>query len=86
MDQHPLLRDAIAADPNAELGSARGRRGLRCETCVRGAVLQPLRRETWRGLDFSLRDSISACRFERVHKVRVLGLAVMTADDEAPPC
>ena len=86
VDQHPLLCDAIAADPNVELGSARGRRGFRCETCLRGAVLKPLSQDTWRGPDFSLRDSISACRFARVDEVRVLGLAVMTADDEAPPC
>lgn len=37
LDQHPQLLDGIAADLNAELGSARGRHGLSCETCLRGA-------------------------------------------------
>ena len=62
LDTYPELLDAIAADLGA---AARGRAGLSCETVLRCAVLKHLRQETWRGLEFSLRDSVSARRFVR---------------------
>ena len=48
------LLDAIAADLGV---AARGRAGLSCETVLRCAVLKHLRHETWRGLEYTLRDS-----------------------------
>ena len=45
----------------------RGRFGLSCESVLRCAVIKHLRGETWRGLAFALRDSLSACRFARVN-------------------
>ena len=67
LDAHPELLDAIAAD----LGTAAcGRAGLNCETVLRCAVLKHLRQETWRGLEFTLRDSASARRFVRADPVR----------------
>ena len=68
LDAHPELLDAIAAD----LGTAaRGRAGLSCETVLRCAVLKHLRQETWRGLEFTLRDSASARRFVRADPARL---------------
>ena len=68
LDAHPELLDAIAADLGA---AARGRAGLSCETVLRCAVLKHLRQETWRGLEFTLRDSASARRFVRADPVRL---------------
>lgn len=55
----------MAADLGAQ--SERGRFGLSCESVLRCAVLKHLRGESWRGLAFALRDSLSACRFARVN-------------------
>ena len=68
LDAHPELLDAIAVDLGA---AARGRAGLSCETVLRCAVLKHLRQETWRGLEFALRDSVSARRFVRADPVRL---------------
>ena len=70
LDADPELLDAIAADLDAKGSSARGRRGLTCETILRCAVLKHLRRETWRGLEFTLRDSQSARGFARAKGTR----------------
>ena len=67
LDAHPELLDAIAADLGA---AARGRAGPGCETVLRCAVLKHLRQETWRGLEFTLRDSTSARRFVRADPAR----------------
>ena len=68
LDAHPELLDGITADPAA---AARGRAGLSCETVLRCAVLKHLRQETWRGLEFTLRDSASARRFVRAEPNRL---------------
>ena len=65
LDAHPALLDAVAVDLGAQ--AERGRFGLSCESVLRCAVLKHLRGETWRGLAFALRDSLSACRFARVN-------------------
>ena len=65
LDAHPELLEEVAADLGARSGSGRGRRGLSCETVLRCALLKHLRRETYRGLEFILRDSLSARRFAR---------------------
>ena len=65
---------ADGADLGAEGGSARHRHGLTCETVLRCAVLKHLRRETWRALEFALRDKRSARHFagaETGNRVRV---------------
>ncbi len=64
LDAHPALLDAVAVDLGAQ--AERGRFGLSCESVLRCAVVKHLRGETWRGLAFALRDSLSACRFARV--------------------
>ena len=56
LDELPELLEAVAADLGAESNSCRGRHGLSCETLLRCAVLKHLRQETWRGLEFTLRD------------------------------
>ena len=71
LDDHPELLEAVAADLGAESGLCCGRHGLSCETVLRCAVLKHLRQETWRGLEFTLRDSRSARRFARVEAIRV---------------
>ena len=45
-------------------------RSLTSETIRRFAVLEHLRQETWRGLDFARRNSQSARRFARVEAMR----------------
>ncbi len=64
LDAHSELLDAVATDLGAQ--DARGRCGLSCEAVLRCAVLKHLRGATWRGLAFTLRDSLSAGRFARV--------------------
>ena len=71
LDAHPELLAEVAADLGARSGSARGRRGLSCETALRCGVLKHLRRETYRGLEFIPRDSLSARRFARVEAGRL---------------
>ena len=58
LDAHPELLDEVAAGLGAQ--GERGRCGLSCESILRCAVLRHLRGETWRGLAFALRDSLSA--------------------------
>ena len=70
LDAHPELLDLIAADLGASSGAGRGRRGLSCEAVLRCAVLKHLRQETYRGLEFALRDSLSARRFARIDESR----------------
>ena len=71
LDEHPELLAGIAADLAGEGGPAdAGRRGLSCETVLRCAVLKHLRGETYRGLEFALRDSLSARRFARLDEAR----------------
>ena len=79
LDAHPELLAEIAADLGARSGSSRGRRGLSCETVLRCALLKHLRRETYRGLEFALRDSLSARRFARVEASRLPGKSALQA-------
>ena len=77
LDAHPELLAEIAADLGARSGSSRGRRGLSCETVLRCALLKHLRRETYRGLEFALRDSLSARRFARIEGARLPGKSAL---------
>ena len=77
LDARPELLGEIAADLGARSGSSRGRRGLSCETVPRCALLKHLRRETYRGLEFILRDSLSARRFARVEAGRLPGKSAL---------
>ncbi|MDE0350778.1 MAG: ISNCY family transposase [Gammaproteobacteria bacterium] len=70
LDAHPELLDGVASDLGAEAGAGRGRHGLSCEAVLRCALLMHLRRESYRGLEFLLRDSLSAQRFARVDAAR----------------
>ena len=70
LDAHPELLDEIAADPDGGVGSSLGRHGLTRETILRCAVLMHLRGESYRGLAFTLRDSLSAQRFARLDPTR----------------
>ena len=79
LDAHPELLDEVAADLGAASGSGRGRRGLSCETALRCAVLKHLRQESYRGLEFALRDSLSARRFARVGGGRLPGKSALQA-------
>ena len=54
----------------AGAGSSRGRHGLTPETVLRCAVLLHLRGESYRGLAFTLCDSITAQRFARLDSAR----------------
>ena len=65
LDAQPGLLDLVAADLGGG-GAAAGRRGLTSETVLRCAVLMHVRGETYRGLEFMLRDSLSARRFARL--------------------
>ena len=77
LDAHPELLEEVAADLGARSGSGRGRRGLSCETVLRCALLKHLRRETYRGLEFILRDSLSAWRFARFEASRLPGKSAL---------
>ena len=79
LDAHPELLDEVAADLGARSGSGLGRRGLSCETVLRCAVLKHLRQESYRGLEFALRDSLSARRFARVGASRLPGKSALQA-------
>ncbi len=79
LDAHPELLDEVADDLGASSGSGRGRRGLSCETVLRCAVLKHLRQESYRGLEFALRDSLSARRFARVEGSRLPGKSALAA-------
>ena len=85
LDAHPELLAEIAADLGARSGSSRGRRGLSCETVLRCALLKHLRRETFRGLEFALRDSLSARRFARVEGARLPGKSALQVDHRRDP-
>ena len=62
LDAHPELIAEVEEDLGAKAGPARGRHGLSCETVLRCALLKHIRQETYRGLEFLLRDSLSAQR------------------------
>ena len=57
--------DEVAADLAGKARTRRGRHGLTRETILRCAVLMHLRGESYRGLAFTLVDSLSAQRFAR---------------------
>jgi len=70
LDAHPELLDGVASDLGVAAGAGRGRHGLSCEAVLRRALLMHLRQESYRGLGFLLRDSLSAQRFARVDAAR----------------
>lgn len=70
LDAHPRLLDGVASDLGVEASAGRGRHGLPCEAVLRCALLMHLRQESYRGLEFLLRDSLSAQRFARVDAAR----------------
>ena len=73
LDAHPELLDGVASDLGVAAGAGRGRHGLSCEAVLRRALLMHLRQESYRGLGFLLRDSLSAQRFARVDAARRVG-------------
>lgn len=75
LDAQPDLAAEVASDLGA--GAGRGRHGLSCETVLRCALLMHLRQETYRGLEFLLRDSLSAQRFARVDTARLPGKSAL---------
>ena len=79
LDGHPELLAEVEADLGVKAGAARGRHGLACETVLRCALLKHLRQETYRGLEFLLRDSLSAQRFARVDTARLPGKSALQA-------
>ena len=70
LDEHPELLDEVAADLVGKARTSRGRHGLTRETILRCAVLMHLRGESYRGLAFTLRDSLTAQRFARLDPAR----------------
>ncbi len=70
LDAHPEWLDAVRADLDNGTGAGGGRRGLSCETVLRCAVLLHLRQASYRGLAFTLADSLSARRFARLDPSR----------------
>ena len=70
LDEHPELLDEVAADLAGKASTRRGRHGLTRETILRCAVLLHLRGESYRGLAFTLQDSLSAQRFARLDPAR----------------
>ena len=79
LDGHPDLAALVAADLGAGDGRGPGRHGPGCETVPRCAVLMHIRRETYRGLEFALRDSLSARRFARLADGGVPGKSALQA-------
>ena len=77
LDALPELVDEVAADLGAGPGNATGRHGLSCEAVLRCALLRHMRQETYRGLEFLLRDSLSAQRFARVDTARLPGKSAL---------
>ena len=77
LDAHPELLDGIAADLGVRAAGGRGRHGLTCESVLRCAILLHLRQETYRGLEFVLRDSLTAQRFARVDTARLPGKSAL---------
>ena len=71
LDALPGLADEVAADLVAGPGDAAGRHGLSCAAVLRCAPLRHMRQETYRRLEFLLRDSLSAQRFARVDTARL---------------
>ena len=78
LDEHPELLDLVAADIGGGAAAA-GRRGLTCETVLRCAVLKHLWQHSYRGLEFLLRDSVSAQRFARAEAHRAPGKTALQA-------
>lgn len=79
LDGQPELTALVAADLGAGDGGGPGRHGLSCETVLRCAVLKHVRQETYRGLEFALRDSQSARRFARLDGGRTPGKSALQA-------
>ena len=79
LDAHPELAAEVEGDLGAKAGAARGRHGLSCETVLRCALLKHIRQESYRGLEFPLRDSLSAQRFARVDTARLPGKSALQA-------
>ena len=79
LDAHPELAAEVEGDLGAKAGVARGRHGLSCETVLRCALLKHIRQESYRGLEFQLRDSLSAQRFARVDTARLPGKSALQA-------
>ena len=79
LDGHPELAALVAADLGAGDGRGPGRHGLSYETVLRCAVLVHIRQETHRGLEFALRDSLSARRFARLAGGGVPGKSALQA-------
>ena len=77
LDNHPELLDEMVNDLGVSLASGRSRRGLSCENVLRCAVLKQLRQESYRGLEFALRDSRSAQRFARIDGTRQPGKSAL---------
>ena len=66
LDEHPEFADRVAADLSREGVSDVGRHGLTHESVLRCGVLKQLRGESYRELEFALRDSATAQLFARV--------------------
>ena len=79
LDARPELAAEVEGDLGAKAGAARGRHGLSCETVLRCALLEHIRQESCRGLEFLLRDSLSAQRFARVDTARLPGKSALQA-------
>ena len=77
LDALPELADEVAADLGVGPGNATGRHGLSSEAVLRCALLRHMRQETYRGLEFLLRDSLSAQRFARVDTTRLPGKSAL---------
>ena len=79
LDEHPEFADWVATDLARESVSDVGRQGLTHETVLRCGVLKQLRGESYRELEFALRDSATARRFARVDGGRAPGKSALQA-------
>ncbi len=77
LDECPELLDGVVADLGVNEAGGRGRHGLTRESVLRCAVLLHLRQATCRGLEFLLRDSLTAQRFARVDRARLPGKSAL---------
>ena len=71
LDECPELLDGVVADLGVSEAGGRGRHGLTRESVLRCAIVLHLRQATCRGLEFLLRDSLTAQRFARVDTARL---------------
>ena len=79
LDEHPEFADWVAADLSREGVSDVGRHGLTHESALRCGVLKHVRGESYRELEFALRDSATAQRFARVEGHRAPGKSALQA-------